>query len=295
MKKILISFFLIYNFFFSFGNDNEFSFSIIGNRLIINIDTLNFIFDTGASGSLLDSTLARKLELPFKNELQIITPAGAATVISTEFVMPQFKYAKRWDIMSFRGVSQSLGINIHGIIGAEDAVIENIIDIDFKNETLFINAYPPSPIHSYLHEYKLIPNNNSLNETLGRFFSISPAIRLPLTFNNNDTSMINLVIDTGCQYKFAFISNDSTLINSYTDTGIDYTGLGGFTTRVSYGKVSFNWEDQEISSNSPFFYSPGLTTPIKNDFYGLLGIPFLEQFERVVINWQERKLTILPK
>jgi len=276
---------------FSLGNTQEYPFTVIENRIIIHIDTLNFIFDTGAPISLLDSTLGRKIGAPFNNDYYINTPPGLISVISTDFRLSQFPDSKNWGLMPFDSIDRSLGYRVHGIIGAANVLINKIIDINFKNEIISIYAYDVNPNNCPAINYELIANNNSLNnESIGRFFPISPAMTLPLIFNQNDTIITNLIIDTGCQYAFAFISNDSTIINSISKEKKEYTNIKGFTSKINYGKVSYKNTNQNIISFSPIFYSPSLTNPINNNFYGLLGVPFLQQFERIIINWPKRKI-----
>lgn len=291
MKLIIIIAFIVLPIQCSLGNPQKYTFSVIGNRIILHIDTLNFIFDTGANISLLDSTLARKIDLPFNNEFHLNTPGGVVSVISTNFSYSQFPGIEIIGLMPLDTIAQSLGCRVHGFIGAANVLVNNIIDINFKTEIISIYTNDVNPNICSGVEYELIANNNRINhESIGSAFPISPAIKLPLIFNKTDTIKTNLVIDTGCQFAFAFITKDSTIINSISKGEKEYTSLNGVTSTISYGKVSYEENNQCEFSFSPIFYAPSINNPINNNFFGLLGVPFLRKFERIVINWPKRKI-----
>lgn len=279
----------------SYSSDKEFDFDLVGNRIIMHINSFNIILETGSNISMMDSVTARKLKLPFLSPSLIPTPGGDLNATLTKFdFWGQFS-SVHCVILPLEDLSESLDCNIHGILGVENNIIlENVIEINFSQKKVSFCKEVDINTNDF-HIYPLVANNKNMETSLGKAFPVGPSMDLPIIFQTNDTVMTNLVIDTGCQFMVAFLSRDSTLINLYANENNEYKALDGTNKMIKYGKVCVKMNKHTNTVNAPFFCKPNFTIPIRNNFYGLLGVPFLKEYTRVIVDWPNRKIFFRKK
>ena len=277
-----------------FSNSKQtFDFIIVENNIVVKVETdngiLNLLFDTGSNLSILDSTVASHLNLPFLSETYMPTPvARSIKVYNTEFHLFD-EYNLHWVITSMSYQAKSLNYPIHGLFGVKNVLKKEIIDIDFENHKIHIGNPSLMLINSF-YSINLINVNRSVSG-LGIAFGPLPGIRGSMAFGNNKSIAINLVIDTGCHYDFALISQDSLLVK-FANKREDYFLMNGVKTLLSFGKVCVSSKIKISCGYKPFFYNPTLSVKYMSESIGLIGIPTLKKCKRIIINWPEKVMYV---
>lgn len=126
----------------------EIPFVFKGTHLFIKVqtkdnDSLNFIFDTGATGATLDSASAERLGIS-KGKLDTVAVAGAGSDQSYRMAANQFLRLGRTEfpnlnliLVNFATLSKAVGAKLDGIIGYE--VLERYVaKLDFDHRKLLL-------------------------------------------------------------------------------------------------------------------------------------------------------------
>lgn len=293
------TFFIIFSFFILVANEvsshsqRTFDFKLVKNRIVIKVETdngiLNLLFDTGSNLSNLDSTIASRLNLPFLSETYIPTPAGSIKAYNTKFHLFD-GYNLSWVSTSMSYQSKSLNYPIHGLLGVKDILQKEMIDIDFENRKIHFGNSSSKLIDSFYPIF--LTNANRSVSALGIAFGPFPAIEGNLSFGNNKSIGINLVIDTGCHYDFALISRDSSIFKSYVNKSEDYFLLSGEKRLLAFGNACVSGKIKIGCGNKPFFYDPSVFYIYNSESIGLIGVPTLKKCKRIIINWPEKVMYV---
>jgi len=264
-----------------------FAFTLVENRIVIKVETnngiLNLLFDTGSDLSILDSIKASQLKLPFLTKTHLKTPAGKIVGYWTKFSLFN-QYNMSWITTSLSYQTISLNYPIHGLLGVKGILQKEIIDIDFENQKIHIYN-PNQKLQKKYNPIYLINGNRSQDFGIGSFFSFLPAVEGNISFKDNHSKKIDLIIDTGCQYDFALISQDSLIFKLYANEHSDYFLLNGKKVLIHFGNAYICNNHAKCCEYIPFFYDPNLFKIYRNESIGLIGIPILKKYKRIIINW----------
>lgn len=294
MKRIFLT--ILFVIYFCTVNGQEqisLSFKVKENHIIVESHTkygvLNFILDTGSSISLIDSLIAHKFNLPFINKINMFTIGGNITGYYTEFQI--YPSINRWVISDTRALSQEHDYPIHGILGINNLVTNNIIEFDFEKRRVFIHSKDSLKIiPAGTKILGLVASNNKTDNGLSKCFPIYPAINFPVIINDSTTKKINFIIDTGSKYAVALIINDSLLINEIALIKDIYVTSSSERRKISYCKTSLISDLNINNIYTPIFYDPFNSDKVS----GLIGVPLLKSYKRVIINWPDKKILFVP-
>jgi hypothetical protein len=291
---LIIFFFFILLFNEAFSNSQQtFDFTLVKNRIVMKVETdngiLNLLFDTGSSLSILDSTIASHLNLPFASETLIPTTAGSVKAYNTKFNLFD-EYNLSWVLASMSYQSKSLNYPIHGLLGVKNILKKEMIDIDFENQKIHFGNSSSKLINSF-YPISLINANRSVSG-LGIAFGPFPAIDGNLSFGKNRSIGIDLVIDTGCHYDFALITQDSLIIKSSANKTEDYFLMNGDKRLLNFGNACISSKIKIVCGYKPIFYDPRTINIYNSESIGLIGIPTLKKCKRIIINWPEKVMYV---
>ncbi len=277
-----------------FSNSTQiFDFKLIGGHMIVvaktNNRTLNLLFDTGSSLSIIDSLKALQLNLPFLAKTCIPTPGGIFSGYTTNFDLFN-EYNTDGVVMSMRHLSRLLKYPIDGLLGAQCILQKKIIDIDFEHHKIYIRDISPK-IKKKFYSICLKNGNRSQDSGLGRFYSMLPVFEGEITFKGNFSEKVDLAIDTGCHYDFAVTSQDSSIIKNYANGPHDYFSLNGKKELIYFGNACINGTHKTNVTDIPFFYYPTLNI-YKNELMVLVGPLTFKKNKRIIIDWPERVMYV---
>jgi len=288
---VFFLFLLLVNEAFS-NSQRTFDFTLIKNRIVMKVETdngiLNLLFDTGSNLSMLDSTIASNLNLPFLSETYPHTTAGSIKAYNIEFhIFDEYKLS--WVSTSMNYQSKLLNYPIHGLLGVHNILKKEFIDIDFENQKIHIGNSKPKLINSF---YPIVlKNGNRSVSGLGSAFPSLPSIEGMMTFKNKSIE-IDLLIDTGCHYDFALISQDSLIIKSFANKTEDYFLMNGDKTLIHFGNACISSKIKISCGYKPFIYDPSVFFIYNCESFGLIGIPTLKKCKRIIINWPEKVMYV---
>lgn len=293
---MLLFYLLISIAFFSLGSEKKtFLFKLIGERIIIEIETengkLNFIFDTASNVSAIDSSLAKKHAMSFGEMVSFPSNEGPLTGYYTNLNIFKSLTGLSCVIFPFDEISKNLNYKVHGLIGVAKIVEKNVIEIDFMNNVVSIGGTTEKSIEGH----KLIQLNsvNRAYDGIGKFLPKLASIRDTIEFNNSHSEVIDLVIDTGSKFGLVFYSNDSLQINKLKSSIGTYK-LINIERQIAYcyASLSDSFLQSEIYS-APIFHDPSILPKFSNSFFGLLGVPFLKTYKRIIIDYPHRELYLI--
>jgi len=268
-------------------------FHVIEDRMIVELPTkngvLNLIFDTGSNISLIDSITARKKDLKFGSRFYISTTFKSFPCFDTDFDIGEPFPKMKWKIIDFKNEKLIINCHIDGLIGAQELIRLGETEIDFKNQVVIIGK-EFDDTYSKKKSFD-ISNANKSKNGLGIYFSELASIEDSILLSSSHCRKLNLIIDTGCKYGLAFIVQDSLIMNDFKIKNANYN-LFGIDSEIAFSRVkskSFNSK----SFIAPIFVDPKKTEIINNNFYGLLGIPFLKKFDKIIFDWSNRKISFI--
>jgi hypothetical protein len=267
---------------------------IIINLVFQGIFPLKFIFDTGAEHTILiKKNITTILQTPYDREI---------VIMGTDMKTQIKAYITRRMRMDLQGLSlvkdilvldedyfkfeQFLGLNVHGILGAE-VFKGHIIKIDYVKQVLTV--YDPSVFREPdFKKYERVPIEVVRSK---------PYIKIPSKINKDSTVQLKLLMDTGASL--------SLLLHAYSTPGLDIpkqvikgnigNGLGG-TIDGYIGRVNvLNFGALSIGNIITHFHELNLDTDsvFLNQRNGLIGGDVLSRFT-VVIDFNRENAYFLP-
>lgn len=295
LKMVLIVFLILCTYYANASDKITLPFEITKNRLMVkvrtNSDTLNFIFDSASTTSVIDSTIARKYNLKFGAKSQFSTLGGEIPSYNTEFELWENTSNMNWVIFAMDKISEEIGCHVDGLIGAHSLICDNIIEINFNNHEIQIgnNISVPKDIDNYTSLFSANKSNSGLGKYLPKF----PAIRKTVLINKNYFIDIDLIIDTGSKFGLSFISGDSIDVRPYISSINNYNGLRG-DIKIGFCKAQITNVLNKDCFEAPIFVNQRNSKLFNNKLFGLLGVPFLKQHEKIILNWPEKKIIFIP-
>lgn len=262
--------------------------------MIIEIETkkgkFNFIFDTASNISIIDSTLARKLNLPFGKKSSFPSLEGALPGYRTIFEIFEPMNDLSWITLPFDTVSKNLDYKIHGLIGTYGIVLQNVVEINFVDSIICIGG----TIEKSNKVQRAIQLNsiNNANDRIAKYFPKYASICDTIEFNNSYMEVIDLIIDTGSKFGLVFLTSDSIQINRLKNN-IDTYKLISRERKIAYCNARVSGFLLSELYSAPIFYDPLISSLYKNSFIGLLGIPFLSKYQKIEIDYPDRKLYLV--
>lgn len=297
-KILLISIAVILSISRASATQEKYSFTIINNRIVIEVDycdtQLNFLFDTGSNISIIDSAVSAELGLPMYHSVKIPSLIGSIPSFRTEFNLFKDNPNMNWVISQFTSIHENDKKKIHGLIGAYGLIKSNIVEINFEKNIINIenqNLATDFLCNEKTNSYPLESVNKS-DKGLGIYFPNYPSIRDTIVFNKKTSIPIDLIIDTGSRFGLAFIAKDSTIIKCIETYEDDYS-IFNKTKKVKYCEALLNGKIKSTLYNCPVFVNVSKAEIMNNRFFGLLGVPFLKRYKKVIIMWHERKLVLI--
>lgn len=287
-----------------FANFNKKSitipFKLINNLIIIPVringsDTLNFIFDTGISNTLL--TWFPKIDsmsLKYGKSILINGVGG------NEAIIARHSYGNDIDINGIIGhnqdlcvldksnisLSERLGIKINGLIGAE-LLMDFVVEIDYNTKQL---------IFFQRKNYKLRKSKKAITIPIEIYCS-KPYMYIPVMQDNNKELKLKLMIDTGASWAIwldAF-SSDSVIIPKDTANAILGFGLNGevlgFLGRVKSVKFG-KYEINDVLTSYPDSMV-SIRTRKEDNRNGSIGADLIRRFN-LVIDYRNGLITFRP-
>ena len=255
-------------------------------------DTLNFIFDTGATGATIDSTAAERMGIG-KKDLQDASIAGSGGVQSYKMAVHQELKLdggiKLKDlnlvIVNFASLSANLGSKIDGIIGYEilDQYVTKI-DFDQKKIQLYgkINAIDTAG-------YTAIPFEFSKNIVIPRF-------PISVTLNNGETFTGKVMFDTGNAFSLIVSTPFSKYHDFNSKLGLTAITQGRGMNAITQDQLAnikamsfagFNFGSMSIRLTINDKAEP------KDGYLGILGIEIIKRFN-VILDYANKRIYLKP-
>jgi hypothetical protein len=254
-------------------------------------ETLNFIFDTGATGASIDSASAEKLGVSKENR-QTVSVAGSGGSQSYQMAVDQNisvgdLHVKKLNLvlMNFSSLSNDIGSRLDGIIGYE-ILNQYVTQIDFdRKKLLFFDQITAVDTTGYTG----IPFEFSKNILIPRF-------PISVTLANGQTFTGKVMFDTGNAFSLIV----STPFSKYHD----FSSKLGQTSLTSGRGVNAITQDQlanikAMSFNGFNFGEMGIRLTVndkaepKDGYLGILGIEVIKRFN-VILDYAHKKIYLKP-
>ncbi|MBB6270526.1 FKBP-type peptidyl-prolyl cis-trans isomerase [Pedobacter cryoconitis] len=271
-------------------------FEFNGTHLFIKVqvnqnDSLNFVFDSGATGMTIDSLAAEHAGIS-KNNGQVASIAGSGGV--QNYVMALHQNIKLGDVelknidmvlINFASLSTSTGSKIEGIIGYE-VLNKYVTKLDFDHKKILL--------------YDQIKAVDTTGYT-GIPFEFNRGVLIPrfpisITLANEETFTGRVMFDTGSIFTL-IVSPPFSKFHDFNSK------LGETTTNMSRG-LSFTTQDQlagikSMSFNGFSFGEMPIRLTIndkaepKDGYLGILGIEVIKRFN-VILDYANKKIYLKP-
>jgi len=232
--------------------------------------SLQFLFDTGASVSVINSDTAKVLELTGGRAIHV-SGVNATAVgqwpVKLSAKAGKMKLPSKYLSLDLSQLGLSCGRPVDGLLGA-DFLRNRVVEIDFKNNQLrVLTAAEPAQGDVTL------PMKHSRD-----CYAVSS------TVNNHEHQWLRL--DTGCASPLQWVTGDSRGSEQGTTPAIGLAAclIPQTKTTVSLGDMTFNRIATGIHDQAIFFGEAGL-----------LGNGLLSRFASVTIDTKSEHLILSPK
>lgn len=298
-------------------------FTCVDNRIVLKIKTirgkeLNFTFDTGSPGILLDSTTAGDYNLT--NPQTTVTPLPFAThgSISSQFFKGSHIFKDSilnalytWGkAINFANLPKSQYLTgtqktkISGIIGPslEGHIMDScILLLDFKEGTLslikssiaFKPKFAPDSV-------KMVYSNDGFGNGKMSLAKMLPSAKIKLNLSSNKEITTNAFFDTGCQYQFLLLSSSKTdSLTSLLDESKRKTIRSAHTNTSINPVYSFNIDSLTIGGHLTKPDQPVSATmtnvvglsPFGGSRVGvLIGVEFMKKFKQIYFDYPDKEI-----
>lgn len=267
-------------------------FQLLNNTVIIqpkiNNIQLNLILDTGSAYNILFA-LPEKDSIAFYNTSKIkIAGPGMNEPIESFFSKNnsiEFKNikSKKLDVILMLddkySFTNSLGIPIHGILGA-DLFLNNIVEIQYDTKRIILYKKETKKYKNRIRNYKILPFE--LKEK-------KPYIPVSISIEDNKMQNLELLIDTGLSDGLWIFEKELNIkskkfINDYLGAGI---GGNVYGKRVRFDKINFS----DFNFEQPIISLPDTISFLKKNILkgrdGSIGGEILKRFN-VVFNYSKQ-------
>lgn len=296
IKKTAFIFLILCNTLSSKAQLTQIPFELKGAHLYIKVqaksnDMLNFIFDTGATGASIDSTVAERIGIS-KENLQTVTIDGNGG--SQSYQMASHQQLKIGNVKiedlnlvraDFKSLSANLGHQLDGIVGY-DVLNHYVTKLDFDQKK--ISLYEQIS-HADTTGYTGIPFEFSKNILIPRF-------PVSITLANGETFTGRVMFDTGSIFSL-IVSNGFNKFHDFKSK------IGPVTLTHGRG-VSAITNDQiamiKSMSVQGFDFGPmtirltvSETGKAYDGYLGIMGIEIIKRFN-VILDYANLKIYLKP-
>lgn len=256
-----------------------------------NSDSLNFIFDTGATGMMIDSATAERAGISKESRLPA-SVAGSGGSQSYTMVLNQSINLGKTELkhvnltmVNFSSLSTTLGSKLDGIIGYE-ILSRYVTKIDFDQKKIFlydrINAVDTTG-------YSNMPFEFSKNILIPRF-------PISITLANGESFTGKVMFDTGNAIPLLVSSPFSKFHNFDSKLGETTRSLGRGMNAITQDQVA----DIKSMTFGGFHFGPmsiRLTINDKADaqdgYLGILGIEVIRRFN-IIMDYKRKYIYLQP-
>jgi hypothetical protein len=270
-------------------------FELIGPHLYIKVqtshsDSLNFIFDTGATGGTIDSLTAEKAGLSLNRKTVSVAGSGGVKT----FTMAEHQSLKMNNfevknvnlvLANLSSLSADLGTRLDGIVGYE-ILNQYVTRIDFDQKKMSfykdIRAIDTSG-------YTSIPFEFNKNVLIPRF-------PITITLDNGESFTGRVMFDTGNAFPLLVSTPFSKYHNFDQKLGISSEEGGRGMHSVTRDKLA---NITSMSFNGFRFGKMGVRLTIndqaepRDGYLGILGIEVIKRFN-VILDYAEKKIYLKP-
>lgn len=271
-------------------------FEFKGKHLLIKVqtnlsDTLNFVFDSGATGMSIDSLTAERAGISKANR-QVVSVAGSGG--AKNYMMALHQNIKLGNIelkdinmvlINFAPLSASTGLKLDGIIGYE-ILNKYVTQLDFDRKKISFYDHIKSVDTT---GYTGIPFEFNKNILIPRF-------PISVTLANGETFTGRVMFDTGNVFSLIV----STPFSKYHD----FNSKLGETTMLTGRGLNATTQDQQATIKSMSFngFNFGemqvrLTindqAEPKDGYLGILGIEIIKRFN-VILDYANQRIYLKP-
>jgi len=256
-----------------------------------NGDSLRFIFDSGSTGSMIDSASAAKAGISKENR-QSVNVAGSGGTQNYDMVTGQNLTLGglqikdlRLVVVDFSALSQDLGKRMDGIIGY-DLLTKYVTQIDFDNRKLIL----------YNHISEL-----DTTGYIGIPFEFSKGILIPrfpvsVKLANGETFTGKVMFDTGCGFtllvstpfsKFHHFDEKlgKTLITGGRGMNAETRDQVAVIESMSFDGFDFGKMQIRLTVNEQ--------AEPKEGYLGIMGIEVIKRFN-VIVDYADKKIYLKP-
>jgi hypothetical protein len=232
-------------------------------------ETFHFLFDSGASVSVIDISVAQRLRTKLGDKVAV---QGVQSEVTG--------YWRTRLNASTRGVAlpkDYLALDLSALSGECKTHIDGLVGVDFFRGRVVEIDFEASVIRILNSAPKDLTNGIPLEQR-------SCGLRLPVTVNNRKDQWVRL--DTGCASAFQWVAPEvkrEACQGNKVAVGLSAITIPQITTRVAIGQFSFEQVPTGIHSNSIFAGEAGL-----------LGNDLLTKFKKVTIDLKRNRLYLAP-
>lgn len=267
-----------------------------GSHLLVKVqtnqsDSLNFIFDSGATNISIDSLTAERAGISKENR-ETVSVGGSGGTQNYKMALHQNLKLGNIEIndvnmvlINFKSLSEAIGVKLDGIIGYE-VLNKYVTKLDFDHKKIsFYDQIKSVDTTGYTG----IPFEFNKNILIPRF-------PISVTLANGETFTGRVMFDTGN----AFTLIVSTPFSKYHNFN---SKLGETSMQVGRG-LNATTQDQLATINSMSFNGfnfgkMGIRLTIndqaepKDGYLGILGVEVIRRFD-VILDYQQKKIYLKP-
>lgn len=231
------------------------------------VDTIRFVFDTGANFSTVTETTAKKMDMELLEGTIEVGGVTGNTILSKLAVCPFFSIGniqvENAVFLVFPDSAlafPSIDYQIHGIIGFP--VIEALKEIHITQSDKFI-----------------VPKTytNFQKQNLAMDF-LTPIIQLGQEYYSFDSGASHTQL-----YQKYYKKHKDSIHKNYKKIELKYAGAGGAISKEGfYVEFSSKIQGKKIQLDSVQVFPK-----IQKDFYGNIGQDFLHHFDKIILNFDK--------
>jgi len=271
-------------------------FEMIGPHIYIKVqtnksDSLNFMFDTGATGGTIDSLTAEKAGVNLLNR-KTVSVAGSGGERKYTMAENQIIKLKDFEIRNVNlvfadlsSLSADLGTKLDGIIGYE-ILNQYVTKIDFDQKQI---SFYEDISSADTAGYTSVPFEFNKNVMIPRF-------PISITLDNGESFTGRVMFDTGNAFPLLISAPFSKFHNFDDKLGNTSVTSGRGLHAVTQDKLA---NIKSMNFNGFQFGQMGIRLTIndqaepKDGYLGILGIEIIKRFN-VILNYAHRKIYLKP-
>ncbi len=275
---------------------NRFSFELQGNFIIIKAilngsttDTANFLFDTGATTTVIDSAFLAKSKIKTKLKKSLAITASGLTKISNAKIkslsINNINVFKKGGSLSVIDLSKFESLNIVGIIGY-DILCRYIVSVDFNDKIMQWHSFDETPSTSDYERF---------NFELSSFIPI-PKFPIKILTESNEQFTGDVLFDTGADLSLLLnqsfidengLSTKLVPIAEQNDTARSLNNAPLILRSARISNLSLgNFEFKELTIRLPSDNKKSFSVP---NFIGILGLEIIRK-TNFIIDYNKKSL-----